>query len=104
MTWPCRTSNSSAARCCRISRESGTPKAGRTRGGRSDWRPSIRSGNRTTSEGMEMKVVAPTIETVKIKHCGFEAKVRVEGSGPPVVFFHTAGGPYWERSLDLLAE
>jgi pimeloyl-ACP methyl ester carboxylesterase len=45
-----------------------------------------------------------TIETVPVRHCGFEGKVTVGGDGPPVVYFHTAGGPRWDGFLDGLAE
>jgi len=49
-------------------------------------------------------MVATTVETVPVKHCGFEAKVKVGGSGPPVVYLHTAGGPLWDGFLDVLAQ
>ena len=45
-----------------------------------------------------------TVETVPVNHCGFEGKVTVGGDGPPVVYFHTAGGPRWDGFLDGLAE
>ena len=45
-----------------------------------------------------------TVETVPVRHCGFEAKVRVGGSGPPLVYFHGAGGPRWDAFMDALAE
>jgi pimeloyl-ACP methyl ester carboxylesterase len=45
-----------------------------------------------------------TVETVPVNHCGFEGKVTVGGEGPPVVYFHTAGGPRWDGFLDGLAE
>ncbi len=45
----------------------------------------------------------PRVETVPVRHCDFEAKVRVAGSGSPVVYFHTAGGPLWDGFLDTLA-
>lgn len=44
------------------------------------------------------------VQTLPIAHCGFEAKVRVAGSGPPVVYLHPAGGPGWDVFLDALAE
>ena len=44
-----------------------------------------------------------TVQTLPVAHCGFEAKVRVAGSGPPVVYFHSAGGPGWDVFLDALA-
>ena len=46
----------------------------------------------------------PTIETVALRHCDFEAKVKVAGGGPPVVYLHPAGGPAWDPFLDALAE
>jgi pimeloyl-ACP methyl ester carboxylesterase len=49
-------------------------------------------------------MVATKVETVQVQHCGFEAKVKVGGSGPPVVYLHTAGGPFWDGFLDVLAE
>jgi pimeloyl-ACP methyl ester carboxylesterase len=47
---------------------------------------------------------ASTVETVRVRHCDFEAKVKVGGDGPPVVYLHTAGGPRWDPFLDALAE
>jgi pimeloyl-ACP methyl ester carboxylesterase len=44
------------------------------------------------------------VETVAVRHCGIEAKVKVAGSGPPVVYLHPAGGPGWDPFLDALAE
>ena len=49
-------------------------------------------------------MAATTIETVPVRHCDFEGKVTVGGEGPPVVYFHTAGGPRWDGLLDALAE
>jgi pimeloyl-ACP methyl ester carboxylesterase len=46
----------------------------------------------------------PRVETVPVVHCDFEAKVKVGGSGPPLVYLHTAGGPLWDPFLDALAE
>ena len=53
------------------------------------WWPSG-AGRLEASGGCGM---SPTVETVPLRHCGFEAKVRVAGSGPPVVYLHPAGGP-----------
>jgi pimeloyl-ACP methyl ester carboxylesterase len=51
-----------------------------------------------------MTATATTVETVPVRHCDFEAKVKVGGSGSPVVYLHTAGGPRWDPFLDALAE
>ena len=51
-----------------------------------------------------MATITTTVETVALRHCDFEAKVRVGGSGSPVVYLHTAGGPRWDAFLDALAE
>jgi pimeloyl-ACP methyl ester carboxylesterase len=48
--------------------------------------------------------MTPTVETVLVPHCDFEAKVKIAGSGPPVVYLHPAGGPAWDPFLDALAE
>jgi pimeloyl-ACP methyl ester carboxylesterase len=49
-------------------------------------------------------MASTTVETVPVRHCDFEGKVTVGGSGPPVVYLHTAGGPRWDPFLDALAE
>lgn len=49
-------------------------------------------------------MTVPTIEAVQLGQCEFEAKVKVGGSGPPLVWFHAAGGPHWDVLLDALAE
>jgi pimeloyl-ACP methyl ester carboxylesterase len=49
-------------------------------------------------------MATPRTETIQLGHCGFEAKVKVAGSGSPVFFLHTAGGPTWDVFLDALAE
>ncbi|MGY1631758.1 alpha/beta fold hydrolase [Geodermatophilus sp. SYSU D01186] len=49
-------------------------------------------------------MAAPRVETVQLKHADFEAKVKVAGDGPPLVYLHTAGGPKWDLFLDKLAE
>jgi pimeloyl-ACP methyl ester carboxylesterase len=45
-----------------------------------------------------------SVETVPVRHCDFEAKVKVGGSGPPLVYLHAAAGPAWDGFLDALAE
>lgn len=49
-------------------------------------------------------MIATAVETISVGHCNFQAKVRVGGSGPPLVYFHAAGGPGWDPFLDALAE
>jgi pimeloyl-ACP methyl ester carboxylesterase len=49
-------------------------------------------------------MATPRTETIQLGHCDFEAKVKVAGSGSPVFFLHTAGGPRWDVFLDALAE
>lgn len=46
----------------------------------------------------------PTVESFQLGHCGFEAKVKVGGSGPPLVWLHPAAGPGWDVFLDALSE
>ncbi len=47
---------------------------------------------------------APTVRTIPIRHCDFEAKVKVAGSGPPLVYLHAAGGPIWDDFVEGLTE
>jgi len=49
-------------------------------------------------------MVTPAVRTLPIRHCNFEAKVKVGGSGPPVLYLHTAGGPLWDPFVEALAE
>jgi pimeloyl-ACP methyl ester carboxylesterase len=49
-------------------------------------------------------MAAPTVETIRVQQCDFEAKVKVGGSGPPVVYLHTAGGPRWDAFIEALSE
>jgi pimeloyl-ACP methyl ester carboxylesterase len=49
-------------------------------------------------------MTSPVTKTIPIKHCGFEAKVRTGGSGPPLVYLHPAGGPLWDDFVEFLAE
>ncbi len=44
------------------------------------------------------------VETVAVRHCALEAKVKVAGAGPPVVYLHAAGGPAWDPFLGALSE
>jgi pimeloyl-ACP methyl ester carboxylesterase len=45
-----------------------------------------------------------TIRTIPVKHCNFEAKVKIAGSGPPLVYLHAAGGPIWDDFVVGLTE
>jgi pimeloyl-ACP methyl ester carboxylesterase len=45
-----------------------------------------------------------TVKTIHVDQCDFEAKVKVGGSGPPLVYLHAAGGPSWDSFLEALAE
>jgi pimeloyl-ACP methyl ester carboxylesterase len=47
---------------------------------------------------------APTIDTIPVRHCDFEAKVKVAGTGPPLLYLHAAGGPLWDPFVEALAE
>ena len=38
-------------------------------------------------------MAAPATRTIPIRHCNFEAKVKVGGNGPPFLYLHPAGGP-----------
>ena len=49
-------------------------------------------------------MATPNIRTIPIRHCDFEAKVRVGGSGPPLVYLHAAGGPIWDPFIEWLTE
>jgi pimeloyl-ACP methyl ester carboxylesterase len=49
-------------------------------------------------------MATPNIRTIPIRHCNFEAKVRVGGSGPPLVYLHAAGGPIWDPFIEWLTE
>jgi pimeloyl-ACP methyl ester carboxylesterase len=49
-------------------------------------------------------MATPAVKTIPIRHCNFEAKVKVGGSGPPVLYLHTAGGPLWDPFVEALAE
>jgi pimeloyl-ACP methyl ester carboxylesterase len=45
-----------------------------------------------------------TVRTIPLRHCNFEAKVKVGGSGPPLVYLHAAGGPIWDPFVEWLTE
>ena len=49
-------------------------------------------------------MAAPVIETIPIKHCNFEAKVKTAGNGPPLIYLHPAGGPLWDDFVEGLTE
>jgi pimeloyl-ACP methyl ester carboxylesterase len=49
-------------------------------------------------------MATPSIKTIPIKHCNFEAKVKTAGSGPPLVYLHAAGGPIWDPFVEGLTE
>jgi pimeloyl-ACP methyl ester carboxylesterase len=50
------------------------------------------------------KMATPSIKTIAVKHCNFEAKVKVGGSGPPLLYLHAAGGPIWDPFVEGLTE
>jgi len=49
-------------------------------------------------------MAAPTVKTIPIQHCSFEAKVKTAGNGPPLVYLHAAGGPIWDDFIQGLTE
>jgi pimeloyl-ACP methyl ester carboxylesterase len=49
-------------------------------------------------------MATPSVKTIPIRHCNFEAKVKTAGSGPPLVYLHAAGGPIWDPFVEGLAE
>jgi len=53
---------------------------------------------------MSGAVLEPSVETVPLRGRNFDAKVKVGGDGPPLVYLHSAGGPAWDRFLVGLAE
>lgn len=50
-----------------------------------------------------MSAITLFTETVAVRHCDFEAKITVGGSGSPVLYLHQASGPRWDRFVDTLA-
>ena len=49
-------------------------------------------------------MATPSVRTIPIRHCDFEAKVKTAGSGPPLVYLHAAGGPIWDDFVEGLSE
>jgi pimeloyl-ACP methyl ester carboxylesterase len=49
-------------------------------------------------------MVSTTTETIRLHHCDLEAKVKVSGSGKPIVYLHTATGPVPDPFVDALAQ
>jgi len=49
-------------------------------------------------------MATPSVRTIPIRHCDFEAKVKTAGSGPPLVYLHAAGGPIWDDFVEGLTE
>jgi len=47
---------------------------------------------------------ASIVRTIPIRHCNFEAKVKIAGDGPPLVYLHAAGGPIWDDFVEGLTE
>jgi pimeloyl-ACP methyl ester carboxylesterase len=44
------------------------------------------------------------VRTIPVRHCNFEAKVKVGGSGPPLLYLHAAAGPIWDPFVEGLCE
>ena len=49
-------------------------------------------------------MATPATRTIPIRHCNFEAKVKVGGNGPPLLYLHSAGGPLWDPFIEGLCE
>jgi pimeloyl-ACP methyl ester carboxylesterase len=47
-------------------------------------------------------MTSPEVRTVPVRHCNFEAKVKVGGSGPPLLYLHAAAGPIWDPFIEGL--
>jgi pimeloyl-ACP methyl ester carboxylesterase len=45
-----------------------------------------------------------SVQTIPVPHCNFEAKVKVGGSGPPLLYLHAAAGPIWDPFVEGLCE
>src|ERR1700716_3067634 len=60
---------------------------------------------RSSLEGVIDMVMAATAErTLRVWDGRLQMHVKVAGSGPPVVYFHAAGGAHWDGFLNNLAE
>jgi pimeloyl-ACP methyl ester carboxylesterase len=46
----------------------------------------------------------PLVQTIPVRHCNFEAKVKIGGSGPPLLYLHAAAGPIWDPFVEGLCE
>jgi pimeloyl-ACP methyl ester carboxylesterase len=46
----------------------------------------------------------PAVRSIPVRHCNFEAKVKVGGSGPPLLYLHAAAGPIWDPFVEGLCE
>ena len=46
----------------------------------------------------------PAVRSIPVRHCNFEAKVKVGGSGPPLFYLHAAAGPIWDPFVETLCE
>ncbi len=49
-------------------------------------------------------MATPVVNTIPIRHCNFEAKVKTAGNGPPLLYLHAAAGPIWDDFIGGLAE
>lgn len=49
-------------------------------------------------------MVASRTETIALRQCGVEAKVKIAGTGRPLVYLHTASGPVPDPFVDALTE
>ncbi len=45
-----------------------------------------------------------SVQTIPVPHCNFEAKVKVGGIGPPLLYLHAAAGPIWDPFVEGLCE
>lgn len=49
-------------------------------------------------------MATPSVQTIPVPHCNFEAKVKTAGNGPPVLYLHAAAGPIWDDFVQGLTE